>query len=208
MFYLSIEDIRICHDNILKYSLHAINKKQGFLTEIDKLQNTTGEINDSLEIILENFLHPYEKEYSPCTRVSRFIYDICQLHPFMEGNKRTAYFLSSVLLASNGLKLRAPSKEVEWFFTEIAKGNKSPKEIKKWLQKNCSIYVLRAWPIYLGQMMSILILKQRDINLSDIGGIERQERVYVPLVKGFVTHIIGEIGEYPESNNNKNNTES
>jgi death-on-curing protein len=68
-------------------------------------------------------------------KVAVLIHSIIMYHPFVDGNKRTALVAGDVCLRLNGYRIK-PSEEVEKFFWEVARGEKTVDEIAEWLIKN------------------------------------------------------------------------
>jgi death-on-curing protein len=55
-------------------------------------------------------------------------------HPFMDGNKRTAYVLTKFLLFKNGILIKANQVEKYQMVIAASKGELRFDEIKRWLQ--------------------------------------------------------------------------
>ena len=64
-------------------------------------------------------------------------------HPFVDGNKRTAFEVADNLLRYDGLHIHASEEEVQSILLKIAKYECTAKEIEKWLRK-------RVRPLHLG----------------------------------------------------------
>uniref|UniRef100_A0A7V5XF32 Type II toxin-antitoxin system death-on-curing family toxin n=1 Tax=Thermodesulfobacterium geofontis TaxID=1295609 RepID=A0A7V5XF32_9BACT len=93
---------------------------------------------EAIKSSLERPFSSFEgKEFYPDLwhKVAVLIHSIISYHPFIDGNKRTALVAGDVCLRLNGYRIR-PSEEVEKFFWEIARGEKSIDDIAKWLQEN------------------------------------------------------------------------
>lgn len=54
-------------------------------------------------------------------------------HPFMDGNKRTAYVLMRLILLDNQLSIRAKQEEIYDFVMGVAKGEIRFDGIKNWI---------------------------------------------------------------------------
>lgn len=65
------------------------------------------------------------------------LYEIINLHPFIDGNKRTAFVAADTLLRLNGktIKSEVTQEYVEEFAQEIAVGKLSKKEVKERISK-------------------------------------------------------------------------
>ncbi len=62
---------------------------------------------------------------------------VAKNHPFVDGNKRTAFVIMAVFLQVNGIKLMASEVDVVNTMLGVASGEISEKQLKVWLQKNC-----------------------------------------------------------------------
>lgn len=58
---------------------------------------------------------------------------IAHNHPFVDGNKRTAFVVAAAFLALNGYELVAPEREVAEVFLRVASGELSQEELARWL---------------------------------------------------------------------------
>lgn len=56
-------------------------------------------------------------------------------HPFMDGNKRTAFEVTDILLRGNGYHIHAAEGEILHALLKIAKYECTVEEIEKWLRK-------------------------------------------------------------------------
>lgn len=66
-----------------------------------------------------------------------YAYGIAKNHPFIDGNKRTAYVIMELFLLLNGKELIANDDECIKTFLALAAGELSEDDLVKWLQKNC-----------------------------------------------------------------------
>lgn len=64
-------------------------------------------------------------------------------HPFVDGNKRTAFEVTDVLLRSEGYHIHADEEEIQNALLKIAKYECTSKEIEEWLRK-------KVRPLHLG----------------------------------------------------------
>lgn len=64
------------------------------------------------------------------------IQSIVKNHPFIDGNKRTAFVSAFTLLKINSVRLIASEKEVIKFMLQVANENLSVDEISVWLKKH------------------------------------------------------------------------
>jgi death-on-curing protein len=61
---------------------------------------------------------------------------IVQNHPFVDGNKRTAFVVAVSFLDLNGQELLAPEAEAAVVFLRLAAGELSETELAEWLRRN------------------------------------------------------------------------
>ena len=66
-----------------------------------------------------------------------YIYGILKNHPFIDGNKRTAFMIGFVFLARNGKPLNAPEAETTQAILDLTTGTLTETEFTHWLKKNC-----------------------------------------------------------------------
>ena len=64
------------------------------------------------------------------------LYSISSNHPFVDGNKRTAFVISVTVLEDNGFKTHFTQDEVVLFMLIVAQGNADQTQIKEWLEKH------------------------------------------------------------------------
>lgn len=62
---------------------------------------------------------------------------ISQNHPFVDGNKRTAFVVATAFLDLNGQELKATEAEAAVVFLRLAAGEFSEVELAEWFRRNC-----------------------------------------------------------------------
>jgi death-on-curing protein len=62
---------------------------------------------------------------------------ISQNHPFVDGNKRTAFLVAVAFLDLNGQELKAAEAEAAVVFLRLAAGDFSEAELADWFRRNC-----------------------------------------------------------------------
>jgi|YelNatPaOPRAMG01_1025707.scaffolds.fasta_scaffold107669_2 death-on-curing protein len=107
------------------------------------LRNTGGEkgilFHGNLALCVES---PKRNEFGfePYTTIHQkaasLLYEINKLHPFVDGNKRTAYSAVSTFLDLNGFELKAEIHEAVNLLLNIAKCNTNFDEVTNWLQNH------------------------------------------------------------------------
>jgi len=66
-------------------------------------------------------------------------YGLAKNHPFIDGNKRTAFMVIYVFLGLNGYLLEVPEIEVVQIMEQLATDQISQEFLAKWLEKNSVI---------------------------------------------------------------------
>lgn len=66
-------------------------------------------------------------------------FGITKNHPFVDGNKRTAFMVMYVFLGLNNYKLEMPDSEVVLMMERLASGEESQESLASWLE-NYAIY--------------------------------------------------------------------
>ena len=72
-----------------------------------------------------------------CDLAAAYTSGIIRNHPFVDGNKRTAFMAGYVFLARNGLRLRATEVDVVQVVALLAASEIDESEFAAWLRKNC-----------------------------------------------------------------------
>ena len=71
----------------------------------------------------------------PFDRAAYLLYSIATRHPFVEGNKRTAFVAAMVILKKEAdVDISESPQSIYGFVKEVAIGNLSVEEIKKWFK--------------------------------------------------------------------------
>jgi death-on-curing protein len=117
---LELIDIVEIHDELIKigdgdYGLQNSSSIDYALSHI-KYNNTKNEFFHNLALLLRN---------------------ITELHPFLDGNKRTGIAIIEIILMDNKLKLKLNNKQKEKLVLDVAQGKFSDLEkLSKFLKKN------------------------------------------------------------------------
>lgn len=64
-------------------------------------------------------------------------YGLAKNHPFVDGNKRTAFLCAYVFLGLNGQALDADEAEAAAIMLDLAAGEVSEEDVALWLKANC-----------------------------------------------------------------------
>ena len=104
---------------------------------IDKFGGTTG-IRDlgSLESAINRPYQTFDQKElypDPILKAAAIFESLISNHPFIDGNKRTAYVLMRLVLLENGLSIQAEENEKYEFVIRAAKGEIKFEEIREWL---------------------------------------------------------------------------
>ena len=89
--------------------------------------------------LLESALYrPQTGYYETLTEMASALFESLLLnHPFIDGNKRAAFFLMDVFLRMNGFKIRIHANDAEAFILSYVKsGNRDLKQVDSWIQKH------------------------------------------------------------------------
>ncbi len=87
---------------------------------------------DTIKDIGERF----ERKEALVKKAAFLLHDSVILHPFVNGNKRTAYELVRLFLRSNGFDIRAKSEDAHRFLLELASGKMSATRVENWIATN------------------------------------------------------------------------
>lgn len=68
-----------------------------------------------------------------------YAWDLMRNHPFVDGNKRTAYIVCRTFLKLNGLDLHAGQEEKYLTFLQLAEGLLSEEDLAGWIRSHASV---------------------------------------------------------------------
>ena len=63
------------------------------------------------------------------------LHTICTEHPFVDGNKRTAFVVADNLLKDDGYYIQASNNEVVEFMLEVAQYTHTTASVEKWIKE-------------------------------------------------------------------------
>lgn len=69
-------------------------------------------------------------------KAAYLLYNLISQHPFVNGNKRTAFELVKLFLRLNGFEIKAKSQSTYSFLADIAAGRASLKQVEEWIATN------------------------------------------------------------------------
>ncbi|EAZ88796.1 type II toxin-antitoxin system death-on-curing family toxin [Crocosphaera chwakensis] len=81
-------------------------------------------------------LYTYQPDASLYELAAAIGWGVAKNHPFVDGNKRTAFVVMAVFLKVNGIDLTAPEVEVVTVMLALAAGELSEQQLSDWLRKN------------------------------------------------------------------------
>ena len=67
-----------------------------------------------------------------------YAFGLARNHPFVDGNKRTAFVASALFLRLNGQNLEAPQAEAAVVFLRLAAAEIREAELAEWFRRNCA----------------------------------------------------------------------
>jgi death-on-curing protein len=80
-------------------------------------------------------VHAYE-DADLCRLAASYAHELAKNHPFVDGNKRTAFLAAAVFLERNGLVLEAPPAHAVVFVLGLAEGSLPEAAFAAWLRDN------------------------------------------------------------------------
>lgn len=84
---------------------------------------------------IEFLIYQLNREISIFDKASIALHVICSEHPFIDGNKRTAFVFADNLLKDEGYYIQATNDEVIEFMLEVARYAHTRKSVKRWIKK-------------------------------------------------------------------------
>ena len=121
--YLTVQEVIEIHDQIIDIFGGSFGLRDlGLLTSAIEMTKSKFE---------NKFLHP-----TIFDKASAYLYHICNNHPFIDKNKRTAAISTLVFLEDNDISLKFNEIKFENFIVEIATGKINKKYISSFLKKS------------------------------------------------------------------------
>ncbi len=78
----------------------------------------------------------YAPECDTSDLAAAYAFGIAKNHPFLDGNKRTAFMVAYTFLGVNRLALRASQKEVVLAMLAVAAGEMPEADLARWIRSN------------------------------------------------------------------------
>jgi death-on-curing protein len=87
----------------------------------------------------KNLLAYSESPPDMASLAAAYAYGIVKNHPFVDGNKRTAYVVMRTFLKLNGYDIQASSEEKYQIWLALATGKLSEEELAEWIREHFSL---------------------------------------------------------------------
>lgn len=81
--------------------------------------------------------YTYDCNASLFELAAAYSFGIARNHPFVDGNKRTAFTIGTLFLELNGYRLHAPEPEAAITFEELAAGVLDEQQLARWFESHC-----------------------------------------------------------------------
>ena len=121
--YPSAEQVSKLYDLMMRGS----GGERGFVSRsnLDYLLDAVRDIGDRLP-----------RKQAIVKKAAFLLYNVIVVHPFMNGNKRTAFALAGAFLEANGYELSPEASEAYEFLIGIASGKVSEVEVERWVARH------------------------------------------------------------------------
>ena len=121
------ENIKIDKNNIIEHNKHILAVSGGDFGIIS---------NSNLDFAIDSV----NNRTDPISQATDFLYYTTTGHPFVNGNKRTAFEVAQGIMLSGSRVLTAPQEEIISFVTgSLAQGKTTKEEVNNWLSSNSEI---------------------------------------------------------------------
>jgi death on curing protein len=121
--YPSVEDVEWYHDRILTLT----GGERGALAK--------GNLEFALEHV-KDVGEDLDRERAVVKKAAFLVHSLVTQHPFINGNKRTAFEVIETFLELNGFVLRVEMDEIYSFLSDLGSGRASASEAEKWIARN------------------------------------------------------------------------
>jgi len=102
----------------------------------DIIEDFGGELGVRDLATIEYLIYRLERKSSVFHKAAIALHAICTDHPFIDGNKRTAFVVADNLLKESGYRIQATDDEVVSFMLEVAQYTHTMESVKKWIKKS------------------------------------------------------------------------
>jgi death on curing protein len=121
--YPSVEDVEWYHNRILSLT----GGEPGDLARAN-LEFALGRVKDVGEGL--------DHERAVVKKAAFLVHSLVTQHPFINGNKRTAFEVVETFLELNGYLLRADTEQIYLLLSDLGSGRASESEAEKWIARN------------------------------------------------------------------------
>ena len=92
----------------------------------------------SLLYVLETVqdLSNKDHENALVAKAAYILFNIISAHPFIDGNKRTAFGVADIFLRLNGYSIKIAAEDGLGFIVKIAAGKVEETEVRKWIRQH------------------------------------------------------------------------
>ncbi len=121
--YPSVKQVERLYDQIIAMT----GGEQGYLSKsnLEYLLDTVKDIGERLH-----------RKQALVKKAAYLLYNIIVVHPFVNGNKRTAYELVKLFLRLNGYQIDSNPSEDYQFLIDVASGRISAADVERWVAMN------------------------------------------------------------------------
>jgi death-on-curing protein len=84
----------------------------------------------------QQLLTSVEGPITVCDLAAAICVSLCRNHPFVDGNKRTAFVALGLILGLNGLGLDVSEREAKLVLVALAAGEMAEEEFRDWVAEN------------------------------------------------------------------------
>jgi len=121
--YLTMKQIERLYRRVIQMT----GGESGYLSRsnLEYLLDTVKDVGERLE-----------RKPAIAKKAAFLLYNVVVLHPFVNGNKRTAYELVRLFLQANGYDIDASSKDEYQFLLDVASGKASATDVERWIAMN------------------------------------------------------------------------
>ena len=121
--YPTLAQVSRLHDQVIK----ATGGEHGYLSKsnLDYILDTVKDIGESLP-----------RRRAMVKKSAFLLYNVIIVHPFLNGNKRTAYELMRLFLTLNGYRVSPDTEEAYQFLLAIASAKNSEADVERWIARH------------------------------------------------------------------------
>lgn len=121
--YLTVQQVLDVHKSILNQygGSHGLRSQELLESAVFRMKATFG----GVDLYEDNF-----------AKAAALLESLCKNHPFVDGNKRTAFTCAVTFLEINGYEMKFDQEEGEEFMIDVASSRYSFEAIAEYLKKN------------------------------------------------------------------------